>query len=658
MTTYSMTGITVNLTDDEDPVANLIETGTELYLFVPDGSAGTLSYTADTGLDGEPTANIDVPEDALLLFDGGAYPDNTEEFILEVTWDDNGTSRTTTVFGFDELYATGNGDEYANRFHVFVISGDAIPSITTAAQWEAFEDSITSMGYPGGSLAPGQDIALSSFFSSSSENDEAFGTSGNDLIETGAGNDNIYGNGGDDTINGGDDEDWMVIEAHDATLDGGEGGSDFDDAVIIDYSSNGVLVDFDDGSDGGAVHIYGRSDLDDDATNLYTVEAVNLERVVLEVTGEALIEGNSGDNRIRFNELLDVFTFNGGAGTDRVDLYRTWVEDDNDDRIRGITLDFFLENTRLEGSASSLTIYDADDDSLIGTLNDVEQLAFLVGDNGREILTVAEVLEQAGGGGGGTSTSAGNDTISGGTGNDTLEGGGGDDTLDGGEGADTLDGGQGSDRLDGGAGNDNMSGGDGADTLIGGEGDDTLSGGDSENDVRDVIYGGLGNDSIDGGYGNDELRGDEGDDSIEGGFGVDTVIGGVGNDVLTGSAWSDEVFGGEGEDFINGGFGSDRVNGGDDGDRFYHLGIFDHGSDWIQDYDASEGDVLVFGQAGATIDQFQVNFTETTNAGAAGVEEAFVIYRPTGQIMWALVDGGAQDEIILRLGGVDHDLLA
>ena len=218
--------------------------------------------------------------------------------------------------------------------------------------------------------------------------------------------------------------------------------------------------------------------------------------------------------------------------------------------------------------------------------------------------------------------------------------------------------GSGNDTLIGNEADNLMRGGNGADTISGGDGNDTLSGGDSSNDLRDVIYGGNGDDRIDGGYGNDELRGDAGNDTIEGGFGVDTVIGGVGNDVLTGSAWSDEVFGGEGEDFINGGFGSDRVNGGDDGDRFYHLGIFDHGSDWIQDYDASEGDVLVFGQAGATIDQFQVNFTETTNAGTAGVEEAFVIYRPTGQIMWALVDGGAQDEIILRLGGVDHDLLA
>jgi serralysin len=128
--------------------------------------------------------------------------------------------------------------------------------------------------------------------------------------------------------------------------------------------------------------------------------------------------------------------------------------------------------------------------------------------------------------------------------------------------------------------------------------------------------------------------------------------------VLTGSALSDEIFGGDGNDFVNGGFGHDRVNGGDDSDRFFHIGVADHGSDWIQDYDAAEGDVLVFGNTSASADQFQINLTETENAGAAGVEEAFVIYRPTGQIMWALVDGAAQDEIILRIDGTDYDLMA
>ncbi|MGR3377340.1 hypothetical protein [Salipiger abyssi] len=82
-----------------------------------------------------------------------------------------------------------------------------------------------------------------------------------------------------------------------------------------------------------------------------------------------------------------------------------------------------------------------------------------------------------------------------------------------------------------------------------------------------------------------------------------------------------------------------------------------HGSDWIQDYTAAEGDVLVFGGS-ATATDFQVNYAATPDAGSAGAREAFVIYRPTGQILWALVDGEAQSEINLVLAGQIHDLLA
>ena len=218
--------------------------------------------------------------------------------------------------------------------------------------------------------------------------------------------------------------------------------------------------------------------------------------------------------------------------------------------------------------------------------------------------------------------------------------------------------GSGNDTVTGNEADNMIDGGNGRDTLIGGEGNDTLLGGTDVGDLSDALYAGAGNDSLDGGYGNDELRGDAGNDTIVGGFGADSVYGGTGDDVLTGQALSDLMFGGDGSDFINGGFGYDRVNGGAGADRFFHLGVADHGSDWIQDYDASQGDVLVFGDVAAGVEDFQVNFTETTNAGTAGVDEAFVIYRPTDQILWALVDGGAQDEIVLRIDGVDYDLLA
>ena len=172
-----------------------------------------------------------------------------------------------------------------------------------------------------------------------------------------------------------------------------------------------------------------------------------------------------------------------------------------------------------------------------------------------------------------------------------------------------------------------------------------------------MIYGGAGDDDLDGGYGNDLIYGGEGNDTLEGGFGVDMLIGQQGDDRLSGAAWSDEIFGGEGADFLNGGFGFDRLNGGAGADRFFHLGIADHGSDWVQDYTSAEGDVLVWGQGATNPANFQINLADTAGAGATGVAEAFVIYKPTGQILWALVDGAAQSEINLMMAGVVYDLL-
>jgi Ca2+-binding RTX toxin-like protein len=238
--------------------------------------------------------------------------------------------------------------------------------------------------------------------------------------------------------------------------------------------------------------------------------------------------------------------------------------------------------------------------------------------------------------------------LAGGTAADTLEGGAADDILRGFDGADVLRG-MGAD--------DWLFGGDGADTLNAGSGDDHVVGGATQADLRDVVYGGAGDDAVDGGYGNDLIYGGEGQDTLEGGFGVDELIGQQGDDQLSGGAWSDLIYGGEGNDFLNGGFGYDRLNGGAGADRFFHLGIFDHGSDWVQDYSSAEGDVLVWGQGLTSVTNFQVNFADTAGAGQAGVSEAFVIWKPTGQIIWALVDGAAQTDINLMMAGQVYDLL-
>ena len=338
--------------------------------------------------------------------------------------------------------------------------------------------------------------------------------------------------------------------------------------------------------------------------------------------GDDVIDGAGGDDYIEGNDGTD--TLHGGAGSDTLDGGAGGLD--------AAVFDFSLAEAafRFEGNTLFVANAGAED-----TLLNIERLQFT-----DQTVTVSSLLPS--------------ETVTGDATSETLTTGGGDDVVDGGGGDDTIDGGGGDDRLIGGLGDDTIDGGDGADTLNGGDGADTLTGGVSVDDLRDIIYGGDGDDIIDGGYGNDLIYGMGGNDTIAGGFGVDELQGQDGDDVITGSAFSDLVFGGDGNDFVNGGFGSDRINGGTGADKFFHLGVLNHGSDWVQDYLSADGDVLLFGQTGATADQFQVNYAHTANAageraGDDAVQEAFVIYKPTGQIMWALIDGEGQDAINLQI---------
>lgn len=248
----------------------------------------------------------------------------------------------------------------------------------------------------------------------------------------------------------------------------------------------------------------------------------------------------------------------------------------------------------------------------------------------------------------------------------------GNDDLIGTDDAELILGLAGNDRLLGAGGDDLILGGAGNDTLIGGFGDDTLRGDEGQNFLNgiaganlldggssaDTIYGGSDQDTITGHHGADELRGLGGDDLIFGGHGSDTLIGNSGNDTLAGGSQLDLLFGNDGNDVLNGGWGNDLLHGASGADRFYHSGAGGHGSDWVQDFMTAEQDILVYGDNGATLDQFGVNFAQTVGAGDMNVAEAFVVFRPTGQIMWALVDGEGQSSLNIELNGQVFDLLA
>ncbi|MFC3616073.1 calcium-binding protein [Lutimaribacter marinistellae] len=433
-----------------------------------------------------------------------------------------------------------------------------------------------------------------------SGNDSISGNSGEDLLDGGDGNDTLSGGGNDDTIRGGAGDDTSVFAGTST-------------AATVREATGGLLVHSRDGTD------FVRDDVEnfqfDDTVLSYAQMEALVGRPAPDVTGSDDAEelfGTALTERILALGGDDVIfpgtgsdTIDGGSGIDRVDFSMQPL-------VLGWTiLDYMLEVT-------------------LGT-----GVADIFGDDVKTLEGVENVI--------GTAWS---DSLAGDVLGNVLAGLDGNDRLVGLEGDDTLDGGV------------------GADTLNGGDGDDRISGGPDghEADQRDVIYAGAGDDRAEGGGGNDQIFGQEGNDTLAGGFGADELQGQDGDDVVTGGALSDLVFGGNGNDFVNGGFGYDRINGGAGADSFFHLGVADHGSDWVQDYLAGDGDVLVFGQA-ATAADFQINLAHTATpdgerSGEDAVQEAFVIYRPTGQIMWALVDGEAQLNINIQIGGEIFDLLA
>jgi Ca2+-binding RTX toxin-like protein len=221
----------------------------------------------------------------------------------------------------------------------------------------------------------------------------------------------------------------------------------------------------------------------------------------------------------------------------------------------------------------------------------------LLGEAGRDDLTLCLTCDGGLVGGGGADTlhgGDGRDTLRGGRGSDTIMGAGGNDHIYGGPGNDTIVAGPGGDALLPGPGDDTVGGRSGTDTVLffarrlptgvtadlrtglatGGAGNDTLTSieclfgtsyedrlwGDSD----DECFAGLGGtDVIHGRGGRDSLRGDASHDRLFGGAGRDVIEGGAGDDLIVGGAGRDRLRGNEGDDRLRAKDGvSDRVGGG------------------------------------------------------------------------------------------------
>jgi Ca2+-binding RTX toxin-like protein len=281
--------------------------------------------------------------------------------------------------------------------------------------------------------------------------------------------------------------------------------------------------------------------------------------------------------------------------------------------------------------------------------------------------------------------------------NDVISGGAGDDSLWGGAGADTLYGdvpgdasafgialgstGNGADVIFGGDGNDTIHGNGGADVLNGEGGDDTFVMGDDDG-ADDSVRGGdgstdSGNDTVDyagagaamtidlaagtavgAQTGNDSLDGIENaigsnfNDTISGSAVANSLSGGAGNDTLSGLGGADNIFGYADDDVLIGGEGNDSLTGGAGTDEFRFQGgsganalarAASLGTDIINDYNASEGDLFMLsdadfslGNAGTLVDgnnYFEADTTSISSVAqnlSGGVANAGVVIIGSG----------------------------
>lgn len=156
---------------------------------------------------------------------------------------------------------------------------------------------------------------------------------------------------------------------------------------------------------------------------------------------------------------------------------------------------------------------------------------------------------------------------------------------------------------------------------------------------KDKLFGNGGNDSLDGGNGNDTLIGGNGLDSLTGGLGADSLDGGIGNDLL---------FGGAGNDRLIGGAGADSLTGGADADVFVlnqlkgvdHITDFTSGSDRIS---LSKATYVALGAKGA-LDP--AGFYAAAGATQGHLETDRVIYDTSTGALYYDADGSGAGKAV------------
>ncbi|WP_114948332.1 calcium-binding protein [Microvirga calopogonii] len=391
-------------------------------------------------------------------------------------------------------------------------------------------------------------------------NDILFGGNGNDLVNGDAGDDRIEGNAGHDVLDGGDGNDVVSGGDGNDEIEGGKGADLLLDGAGRDTVSGGegddhVLVALD-----GDHDIYdGAAGIDTlDLTGTERGVEVDLAEGTAEgceigdngVSGFEIVRGGSGADSI-FGSAGDE-TLSGGAGDDRID--GRGGNDVVDGGAGNDTLhDGCGQDTVLGGEGNDRIVVASDGDSDRydgGTGTDTLDLSQTGGG-------VSVDLSQGTANGSeiGNNVVADFEVVSGGSGNDTIAGSGGNETLSGGAGDDRIDGRAGDDFLESEAGNDIITDGAGRDTASGGAGNDLIR---AEADGDDDVYDGgedcdtLDYSSSEEGITVDFTNGtasgcDIGNDTISG---FETVVGGSGDDHFIVGRQPVVLKGGDGDDLF------------------------------------------------------------------------------------------------------------
>ncbi len=595
------------------------EIGADMFA---ESTGGAPAYTASSSVSAKADSSFDACEDVTPVFQinlvglglavGTPFDDTIRgidnENSFEVLWGGKGDDCINGLKGHELIMGgPGNDELHGGDQHELILGGPGDDTIF-AGEGEDYTFTVGAVSVElelGSVIFGGRgDDYISGSDPDYDENDAGdygytdliFGdglteaTSGEDIIDGGAGIDFLFGQWGDDELRN-RRQGRIQIDTIDFEVGSFHFGGEGDDALV--------------GSDKFDLMVGSRHD--------DTIDGMGGLDIVLGGSGEDSLDGGDGLDLVFAGEGDDEAT--GGEGVDLV------MGNAGDDVVSG------------GAGALDLIFGNSGDDTVSGE----DGFDVVFGNSGRDFVNGNEGLDLLFGGGD-------NDTISGHDGIDLAFGSGGRDWMDAGAGAvdlffggdetDVVIGGDGLDVLFGNDDDDWIDGEDGVDLAFAGDGDDVVFGGDD----LDLLFGSDGDDCVWGEGGVDLGFGGEGDDQIVGGDDLDLLVGADGQDLIHGEGGVDILLGGADLDRISGGTELGLLFGGDDDDQLEggaEMDLF-FGGGGDDCADGAAGFDIAFGGAGAD-QQLDVS----VGFGQAGEDEI-----ETGLLAF----GGDDDDLVGHLG--------